>query len=80
VLLEKALLLKARAIADGRKQRMFVLATLPEPSGKELKDFCDRNRITLVMVPWVITPRTLSSANMTDTGIPAGIGLSRAHS
>ena len=59
VLLEKALLLKARAIADGRKQRMFVLATLPEPSVKELKDFCDRNRIALVMVPWVVTPPNL---------------------
>jgi len=59
VLLEKALLLKARAIADARNQRMFVLATLPEPSAKELKDFCDRNRITLVMAPWVVTPSNL---------------------
>jgi hypothetical protein len=59
VLLEKALLLKARAIADDRNQRMFVLATLPEPSAKELKDFCDRNRITLVMVPWAIAPSNL---------------------
>jgi len=59
VLLEKALLLKARAIADERNQRMFVLATLPEASANELKDFCDRNRITLVMVPWAITPSNL---------------------
>ena len=59
VRLEKALLLKARAIADNRNQRMFVLASLPEPSAKELKDFCDRNRITLVMVPWAVTPSNL---------------------
>ena len=59
VRLEKALLLKARAIADDRNQRMFVLASLPEPSAKELKDFCDRNRITLVMVPWAVTPPSL---------------------
>jgi hypothetical protein len=38
---------------------MFVLASLPEPSAKELKDFCDRNRITLVMAPWAITPSNL---------------------
>jgi hypothetical protein len=59
VQLEKALLLKARGIADDRHQKMFVLATLPDPSAKELKDFCDRNRITLVMVPWVTTPSNL---------------------
>jgi hypothetical protein len=59
VRLQKALLLKARAIADDRNQRMFVLATLPEPSAKELKDFCDQNRITLVMTPWVVTPSHL---------------------
>ena len=59
VRLEKALLLKARAIADNRNQTMFVLATLPEPSAKDLKDFCDQNRITLVMTPWAATPSNL---------------------
>lgn len=59
VRLENALLLKARAIADHRNQTMFVLATLPEPSAKDLKDFCDQNRITLVMTPWVATPSNL---------------------
>lgn len=59
VRLEAALLLKAKAIADARNQRMFVLALLPEQAATELKDFCDRNRITLVMAPWAVAPSHL---------------------
>ncbi|MDP9179142.1 MAG: hypothetical protein M3O61_15810 [Gemmatimonadota bacterium] len=55
-----ALLLKARTIAAERNQRMFVLASLPDTSRKQLKDFCDRNGIVLVETPWPVPPRQFS--------------------
>ena len=57
--LTEALLLRAKAIADGRHHRLLVFATLPPPSMKTLKDFASRNGIVMVPTPWTIAPPAL---------------------
>lgn len=57
--LTEALLLRAKSIATARNHRIVVLATLPPPSMKALKDFTDRNGIAIVPTPWTIAPPPL---------------------
>ena len=59
VRLQMALLLKARAIAVERNQRMIVLASLPAASSRELRDFCSRNGIVFIE-----TPRSVASSQL----------------
>ena len=58
--LQMGLLLKAKAIADERRQRLTVLVVLEKKSSEEVKDFCGRNGIGFVEAPWPNTPLALT--------------------
>ncbi|MEO8575729.1 MAG: hypothetical protein ABI556_03475 [Gemmatimonadales bacterium] len=57
--LTEALLLRAKSLADGRNHSLLVLAELPPPSMKTLKEFADRNGIAIVPTPWTSAPPPL---------------------
>ena len=47
---EKKMLIMARNIAVGRKQRITILSALPEATRKDLQAFCDQNGIGLLEI------------------------------
>ena len=70
--LTEALLLRAKAVADKRSQRLIVLAILPPPSMESLREFAASNGIVMVPAPWTIAPAPLVLSKYDEHWNPRG--------
>ena len=70
--LTEALLLRAKAVADRRNQRLIVLAILPPPSMQSLKQFAATNGIVMVPAPWTVAPPALVLGKYDEHWNPRG--------